>query len=334
MVEITFTASQDYRDAFHEVTLDVLFETPQGRTLKVPAFWAGGRVWKVRYASPAVGTHRWRSVCSVPADRGLHGLTGTVTVEPYRGENPLYLHGPMRVAADRRHFEHLDGTPFFWLGDTWWMGLCQRLHWPRRVPATGRRPQGQGLQRGPDRGRAVPRHAGLRSARGQRGGLPLGKGLRPHPARVFRQGRPAAPVPGRSGLRAVHRRRLGLPSSLAGRRADEGALALPDRPLRRAARGLVRGGRRHDAVLRLQAGQRRGGIPETRLDRGDPIHPGHRPLRPDDHHPSLAVRPGNGHRPCHPRFRHAPDRPPAGRRDRQHGPADAARPTRRSPPCR
>ncbi len=130
MVEVAFTASQDYRDAFHEVTLDALFEAPQGRTLKVPAFWAGGRTWKVRYASPAVGVHRWRSVCSVPADRGLHGLTGTVTVETYRGENPLYLHGPLRVAADRRHFEHLDGTPFFWLADTWWMGLSRRLHWP------------------------------------------------------------------------------------------------------------------------------------------------------------------------------------------------------------
>jgi alpha-L-fucosidase len=130
MVEIAFTATQDYHDAFHDVVLDVLFETPQGRTLKVPAFWAGGRVWKVRYASPAVGTHRWRSVCCVPADRGLHGLTGTVTVEAYHGENPLYLHGPLRVAADRRHFEHLDGTPFFWLADTWWMGLCRRLHWP------------------------------------------------------------------------------------------------------------------------------------------------------------------------------------------------------------
>ncbi len=130
MVEIAFRASQDYRDAFHDVALDVVFETPRGRTLKVPAFWAGGRVWKVRYASPIVGRHRWRSVCSAPADRGLHGLTGAVTVEAYRGENPLYVHGPLRVAADRRHFEHLDGTPFFWLGDTWWMGLCRRLHWP------------------------------------------------------------------------------------------------------------------------------------------------------------------------------------------------------------
>jgi hypothetical protein len=130
MVEIVFTATQDYRDPFHEVTVDALFETPEGCTLRVPAFWGGGRTWKVRYASPVVGTHRWRSECSVTADRGLHKLSGTVVVEPYSGENPLYVHGPLRVAADRRHFEYLDKTPFFWLGDTWWMGLCQRLHWP------------------------------------------------------------------------------------------------------------------------------------------------------------------------------------------------------------
>jgi hypothetical protein len=129
-VEITFTATRDYRNPFCDVTLDAVFQTPQGRTLKVPGFWAGGRQWKVRYASPEAGTHRWRSACSITADQGLHDRTGTVTVEPYRGENLLYRHGPVRVAADRRHFEHLDGTPFFWLGDTWWMGLCHRLHWP------------------------------------------------------------------------------------------------------------------------------------------------------------------------------------------------------------
>ncbi len=130
MVEITFTATRDYRDPFRDIALDAVFQTPRGRTLKVPGFWAGGREWKVRYASPEAGTHRWRSACSVTADRGLHDRTGTVSVAPYRGENPLYFHGPLRVAADRRHFEYLDGTPFFWLGDTWWMGLCRRLHWP------------------------------------------------------------------------------------------------------------------------------------------------------------------------------------------------------------
>ena len=42
-----------------------------------------------------------------------------------------------------------------------------------------------------------------------------------------------------------------------GTAADEGALALPDRPLRRAAGCLVRGGRGHDALLRLEAPKKR-----------------------------------------------------------------------------
>src|SRR4029079_13233631 len=47
-------------------------------------------------------------------------------------------------AEDRRHFEHADGTPFFWLADTWWMGLCHRLHWPDegKTLATDRKAKG------------------------------------------------------------------------------------------------------------------------------------------------------------------------------------------------
>src|SRR5205085_7383415 len=41
-----------------------------------------------------------------------------------------YTHGALRVSADKRYLEHADGTPFLWLGDTWWMGLTKRLHYP------------------------------------------------------------------------------------------------------------------------------------------------------------------------------------------------------------
>ena len=51
-------------------------------------------------------------------------------VLPYKGENPLFQHGPLRVSRNRRYLEHIDGKPFFWLGDTWWMGLTKRLPWP------------------------------------------------------------------------------------------------------------------------------------------------------------------------------------------------------------
>ena len=61
-VEITFTAKRAHADPFNEVTLDVTFTDATGAARKVPAFWAGGDNWKVRYASPLTGVHRWRSV--------------------------------------------------------------------------------------------------------------------------------------------------------------------------------------------------------------------------------------------------------------------------------
>ncbi|MBI3853546.1 MAG: DUF4038 domain-containing protein [Verrucomicrobia bacterium] len=130
MVELTFTANRTYADPFSEVTLDAIFHDPKGRELRVPAFWAGTNVWKVRYASPVPGTHRFRTACSVTEDKGLHGVAGKVEVKRYKGQNPLFTHGPLQVSANRRYLEQADGTPFFWLGDTWWMGLCHRLHWP------------------------------------------------------------------------------------------------------------------------------------------------------------------------------------------------------------
>ena len=130
MVELAFESSRAYADPFNEVTLDVLFTGPQGTEARVPAFWAGGNVWKARYASPVTGAHRFRSECSPAGDKGLHGVTGTVQVRPYGGANPLCVHGPLRVAPGGRRLEHLDHLPFFWLGDTWWMGLCDRLRWP------------------------------------------------------------------------------------------------------------------------------------------------------------------------------------------------------------
>jgi len=130
MIEWSFTAGKEYGDPFNEIELDVVFTDPDGEERKVPAFWGGGQTWKVRYASPGVGTHRWRSVCSDTSDQGLHGREGEVEVVPYEGGNPLLRHGPLKKSADGRFLEHGDGTPFFWLADTWWMGFCRRLTWP------------------------------------------------------------------------------------------------------------------------------------------------------------------------------------------------------------
>ena len=102
---------------------------PGGTTVKVPAFWSSGNRWVFRYASVSTGIHAYHTVCSDAGNAGLHGAVGEIKVVPYRGDNGLYRHGPIRIAADNRHFEHMDGEPFLWLGDTWWKGLCKRLSW-------------------------------------------------------------------------------------------------------------------------------------------------------------------------------------------------------------
>ncbi|HEX3727062.1 MAG TPA: DUF4038 domain-containing protein [Pirellulales bacterium] len=135
MVELSFTSNKNYPDPFHEVQLDALVTAPDGSSLRVPGFWAGGQTWKVRYSSPTVGVHRLRTECSDAANASLHGVSEQVEVVAYQGDNPLYQHGALRVAADRRHFEHRDGTPFLWLADTWWMGLCERIGWPAEFQA-------------------------------------------------------------------------------------------------------------------------------------------------------------------------------------------------------
>ncbi len=130
MAEVSLESAKSYTDPFNQVILDVVFTTPDKHVLRVPAFWAGGNTWRIRYASPQTGTHRFLSECSDKTNATLHGIAGEVVVTPYTGSNALFRHGPVRVADDRRHFAYADGTPFFWLGDTWWMGLVKRLQWP------------------------------------------------------------------------------------------------------------------------------------------------------------------------------------------------------------
>jgi hypothetical protein len=128
--EWAFVSGKQYSDPFNEVEVDAVITLPCGQEERVPGFWAGGSTWRVRYAPLAPGTYHVRSVCTDASNRDLHDQKLTLRVEPYAGGNLHYKHGVLQVADDKRHFKHADGTPFFWLGDTWWMGLCKRISWP------------------------------------------------------------------------------------------------------------------------------------------------------------------------------------------------------------
>jgi len=122
-----------YANPFAEVELNAVIARPRQATWRVPGFWAGGNKWAFRFAAPAPGAYTFRTECSDASNKGLHGRVGSFKVVAYRGDNPLYRHGRLRVAASRQHFEHADGKPFFWLGDTWWMALTDRLRWKREI---------------------------------------------------------------------------------------------------------------------------------------------------------------------------------------------------------
>ncbi|MBN1670088.1 MAG: DUF4038 domain-containing protein [Kiritimatiellae bacterium] len=123
--EQTLTSTTRYGNPYADVVLSVVYEGPNGRTLRTYGFWDGGDIFKIRCAFPEPGTWTWRTECSDPANSGLHNRAGTVEVAAYSGSNTLYRRGFLRVSANGRYLTYGDGTPFFWLGDTGWAGATK-----------------------------------------------------------------------------------------------------------------------------------------------------------------------------------------------------------------
>ena len=121
--EKSFTSTERHDNPFMDVQVDVVF-CKEDAEWKQPAFWNGTNVWTVRFAFPETGQFTYRVESNDPS---LNGKAGTVDVQAYTGTNPLIKHGHLRVSQNKRRFEHADGTPFFWLGDTWWKCLSKRL---------------------------------------------------------------------------------------------------------------------------------------------------------------------------------------------------------------
>src|SRR5579859_2893822 len=126
--EATFESKKLYTDPFNDVDLDIVFYK-DAQSWRVPTFWRGGNKWTVRFAPPAPGVYRYRLESTDRDNPDLNDREGKVTITAYDGENDLLRHGAIHVSANKRYFEQADGTPFYWLGDTWWTGLSDRLSW-------------------------------------------------------------------------------------------------------------------------------------------------------------------------------------------------------------
>lgn len=123
--ETSLTSSRDYANPVADAEVTVRFTSPSGKVSPIEAFWDGGKTWRVRFSPTETGEWRWKSECSDKGNTGLDAKSGHFDCVPYKGENPLCAHGPLKLSANRRYLTHSDGTPFFWMADTAWNGVLK-----------------------------------------------------------------------------------------------------------------------------------------------------------------------------------------------------------------
>ena len=121
--EQSFESGVNYPNPLQDAALNVVFLSPTGETNRVPGFWDGGKMWRVRFTPNVRGKWSWTAICSDTANTGLHLQSGVFlcTVTPAE-QDRFAQHGPVRVSRDGCSLEHGDVTPFFWLADTAWNG--------------------------------------------------------------------------------------------------------------------------------------------------------------------------------------------------------------------
>jgi len=119
-LDISFTSSITYTKPLDQADFDVIFTSPTGEQMKMPGFWDGGTIWKVRFAPTSYGVWTYKTICSDSSNTGLNGKQGKIGCNVYKGDLAIYQHGFVKTEENVKYFMYADGTPFFYLGDTHW----------------------------------------------------------------------------------------------------------------------------------------------------------------------------------------------------------------------
>jgi len=95
-----------------------------GQEFTLDGFWDGNQTFRVRFAPPTPGTWTYHTSS---ADPSLHGTTGSFQCVAWNPSDTLdnptrrgFVQVRQTGARPGRLFEYADGTPFLWIGDTWW----------------------------------------------------------------------------------------------------------------------------------------------------------------------------------------------------------------------
>jgi len=118
--EITLMSDKDFQNGYTDIDVWAVFSNGKNDSLIRPAFWDGGKTWKIRFAPPDTGSvWKWTSF-SEPSDEGLSGKTGSLKSVKYTGGNKLINNGLLKMSEGRRNVIHSSGKPFLVVGDTPW----------------------------------------------------------------------------------------------------------------------------------------------------------------------------------------------------------------------
>ncbi|WP_194777535.1 DUF5060 domain-containing protein [Pararhodonellum marinum] len=130
VIEWAYQSDKIYKEPFRDVSLHAIIKDPDGKQIRLSAFWAGENEWRFRFAASQKGDYTFITECNDRKNVELHGKKGKISVVDYKGDNPLYRHGPVKISENKRYLVHEDGAPFLWLADSWWHGMTTRFKWP------------------------------------------------------------------------------------------------------------------------------------------------------------------------------------------------------------
>lgn len=127
-VELVFEAQRKFANPYTDVDVWVQLKGPNFDK-KVYGFWDGGGTFKVRVLADEPGTWTWTSG-SNQNDGGLKAKIGSFEAVAWTKaeieDNPN-RRGLVRTNPQSPHgFIYADGTPFFFIADTWWAAMTWR----------------------------------------------------------------------------------------------------------------------------------------------------------------------------------------------------------------
>lgn len=141
-IELHFEAEQGHEAPYVSVEAWTVFRHSNGLELRRPAFWDGGRNWRVRFTSPLdSGTWEWRSFANV-SDAGLVGRSGSFEAGPSKSGNRYHRHGLLKMSPGARSVIHADGKPWLMVADTIWSIPFRATHEMCREVAADRQQKG------------------------------------------------------------------------------------------------------------------------------------------------------------------------------------------------